>query len=186
VNVGAATEAELKEKKSRIEDALHATRAAVEEGVVPGGGVAMIRAMKALNGGGNLNLEGDEATGVKIVRNALTAPLRQIAENAGESGASSCAGDGIQEQRGWNALTDEYVDVMKAGILTPTKVERTACKTRRSCDPAAHHRLHRRREAQEEGRRRRPPPRPRRRWHGRMREWVEWMISSGYPGLSSG
>src|SRR5213082_2545949 len=88
INVGAASEAELKEKKARIEDALHATRAAVEEGVVAGGGVAMIRAMKALNGGGNLNLEGDEAAGVKIVRNALTAPLRQIAENAGESGAA--------------------------------------------------------------------------------------------------
>src|SRR3984885_435766 len=87
INVGAATEAELKEKKSRIEDALHATRAAVEEGVVAGGGVALIRAMKALNGGGNLKLEGDEAAGVKIVRNALTAPLRQIADNAGTSGS---------------------------------------------------------------------------------------------------
>src|SRR5687768_14481022 len=85
INVGAATEAELKEKKARIEDALHATRAAVEEGVVPGGGVALIRAMKALNGGSkgggpNLGFEGDEAAGVKIVRQALTAPLRQIAE----------------------------------------------------------------------------------------------------------
>ncbi len=87
INVGAATEAELKEKKARIEDALHATRAAVEEGVVAGGGVAMIRAMKALNGGGNLKLEGDEAAGVKIVRQALTAPLRQIADNAGTSGS---------------------------------------------------------------------------------------------------
>src|SRR3954462_88530 len=83
INVGAATEAELKEKKARIEDAQHPTRAAVEEGVVPGGGVAMIRAMKALNGGSNLNVSGDEAAGVKIVRLALTAPLRQIADNAG-------------------------------------------------------------------------------------------------------
>src|SRR5213082_395972 len=88
INVGAATEGELKEKKARIEDALHATRAAVEEGVVAGGGVAYIRALKALNGGGNLKLEGDEAAGVKIVRTANCAPLRQIAENAGTPGAA--------------------------------------------------------------------------------------------------
>ena len=127
INVGAATEAELKEKKARIEDALHATRAAVEEGVVPGGGVAFIRAMKALNGGGNLNLEGDEAAGVKIVRSALTAPLKQIAENAGTSG--SVVVRRVMESKsndGFNALTGEYVDVVKAGIITPTKVERTA------------------------------------------------------------
>src|SRR3954468_21285886 len=127
INVGAATEAELKEKKARIEDALHATRAAVEEGVVAGGGVALIRAMKALNGGGNLKTEGDEATGVKIVRNALTAPLKQIAENAGTSGSvvvrHVMESEGSQ---GWNALTGEYVDMIKAGVLTPTKVERTA------------------------------------------------------------
>ncbi len=127
INVGAATEAELKEKKARIEDALHATRAAVEEGVVPGGGVALIRAMKALNGGGNLNLEGDEALGVKIVRQALTSPLKQIAENAGTSG--SVVVRRVMESKdteGWNALTGEFVDVIKAGIITPTKVERTA------------------------------------------------------------
>src|SRR5436853_349564 len=88
INVGAATEAELKEKKSRIEDALHATRAAVSEGVVAGGGVALIRAMKALNGGGKLKLEGDEATGVKSVRQALTVPLRTLADNAGTSGSA--------------------------------------------------------------------------------------------------
>src|SRR5437868_6277296 len=127
INVGAATEAELKEKKSRIEDALHATRAAVEEGVAPGGGVAMIRAMKALNGGSNLSAQGDEATGVKIVRQALTWPLRQIAENAGTSG--SVVVRRVMEStanQGYNALTGEYVDVVKAGILTPTKVDRTA------------------------------------------------------------
>src|ERR671912_1071873 len=127
INVGAASEAELKEKKARIEDALHATRAAVAEGVVPGGGVAMIRAMKALNGGSNLETEGDESTGVKIVRQALTAPLRQIAENAGTSG--SVVVRRIMESKdnqGYNALTGEYVDVVKAGIITPTKVERTA------------------------------------------------------------
>jgi chaperonin GroEL len=127
INVGAATEAELKEKKARIEDALHATRAAVEEGVVAGGGVALIRAMKALNGGSNLKLEGDEAAGVKIVRQALTAPLRQIADNAGTSG--SVVVRRVLESKdneGYNALTGEYVDVVKAGIITPTKVERTA------------------------------------------------------------
>ena len=132
VNVGAASEAELKEKKARIEDALHATRAAVEEGVVAGGGVALIRAMKALNGGSksggpNLGMEGDEAAGVKIVRQALTSPLRQIAENAGTSG--SVVVRRVMESKdnaGYNALTGEYVDVVKAGIITPTKVERTA------------------------------------------------------------
>src|SRR2546421_7290990 len=127
INVGAATESELKEKKARIEDALHATRAAVEEGVVTGGGVALIRAMKALNGGSNLRLEGDEAAGVKIVRQALTAPMKQIAENAGTSG--SVVVRHVMEARdneGYNAMTGEYVDMIKAGILTPTKVERTA------------------------------------------------------------
>jgi chaperonin GroEL len=127
VNVGAASEAELKEKKARIEDALHATRAAVEEGVVAGGGVALIRALKALNGGSNLKLEGDEAAGVKIVRQALTAPLKQIAENAGTSG--SVVVRRVMESKdndGYNALTGEFVDVVKAGIITPTKVERTA------------------------------------------------------------
>jgi len=127
INVGAATEAEMKEKKARIEDALHATRAAVAEGVVAGGGVALIRAMKALNGGSNLKLEGDAALGVKIVRAALTSPLRQIAENAGEIGAVVVRR--VMESKdneGFNALTGEYVDMFKAGILTPTKVERTA------------------------------------------------------------
>jgi chaperonin GroEL len=127
INVGAATEAELKEKKARIEDALHATRAAVEEGVVAGGGVAYIRALKALNGGSNLKLEGDEAAGVKIVRAAMVAPLKQIAENAGTSG--SVVVRRVMESKdneGWNALTGEFVDVVKAGIITPTKVDRTA------------------------------------------------------------
>jgi chaperonin GroEL len=127
INVGAATEAELKEKKARIEDALHATRAAVEEGVVPGGGVAYIRALKALNGGSNLKLEGDEAAGVKIVRTAITSPLKQIAENAGTPGSVVVRRvmEG-KDNEGYNALTGEYVDMIKAGILTPTKVERTA------------------------------------------------------------
>src|SRR5439155_24881056 len=101
--------------------------AAVAEGVVSGGGTALIRALKALNGGGNLQLEGDEALGVKIVRQAITAPLRQIAENAGESGAVVVRR--IMESKdgdGFNALTGEYVNMFQAGILTPTKVERTA------------------------------------------------------------
>src|SRR2546423_562445 len=127
INVGAATEAELKEKKARIEDALHTTRAAIQEGVVAGGGVALIRAMKALNGGGNLKTEGDEATGVKIVRQALTIPLRTIADNSGTSG--SVVVRRVMESKGtqgWNALTDEYVDMPKAGSITPPKVERRA------------------------------------------------------------
>ena len=125
VNVGAATEAEMKEKKARIEDALHATRAAVEEGVVAGGGVALIRAGKLLD---KLQVaEGDEATGVRIVKQAIAAPLRQIAENAGFSG--SVVVRRVSEatnSEGFNALTGEYVDVIKAGIITPTKVERSA------------------------------------------------------------
>ena len=127
VNVGAATEAELKEKKARIEDALHATRAAVEEGVLPGGGTALIKAMSVLNGKSKLEVTGDEATGVKIVRQALMAPLKQIAQNAGHPGSVVVrhvmeSKDGV----GFNALTGEYVDMMKAGVLTPTKVERSA------------------------------------------------------------
>ncbi len=125
VNVGAATETEMKEKKARIEDALQATRAAVEEGVVAGGGVAMIRATRACNG--NLKLEGDEAVGAKIVRQALMAPLKQIAENAGTSGAVVVRRVlEAKDTEGYNALTGEYVDMFKAGVITPTKVERTA------------------------------------------------------------
>jgi chaperonin GroEL len=126
VNVGAATEAELKEKKARIEDALHATRAAVEEGVVAGGGVALIRALSALDNT-KLKLSEDESAGVKVVRTALLAPLKQIAENAGVSG--SVVARRVLESKdgeGFNALTGEYVDMFKAGILTPTKVDRTA------------------------------------------------------------
>jgi chaperonin GroEL len=136
VNVGAATEAELKEKKARIEDALHATRAAVAEGVVPGGGVALIRAMKALNGGKNLDLDGDASYGVKVVRKALTAPLWQIAENAGESG--SVVVRRVMESKdheGFNALTGEFVDVVKAGIITPKPPRRRM--TMRVTDMAA-------------------------------------------------
>ena len=125
INVGAATETEMKEKKARVEDALHATRAAVEEGIVPGGGVAFIRAQKALD---NLKgLEGDEAVGVQIVRRAIEEPLRQLADNAGQEGALI-----VQEVKarkgneGYNVATGEYGDLVKAGVVDPTKVTRSA------------------------------------------------------------
>jgi len=124
INVGAATETEMKEKKARVEDALHATRAAVEEGIVPGGGVALIRAQKALD---TLKLEGDEAIGLAIVRRAVEAPLRQLADNAGQEGALI-----VQEVKkrkgneGYNVATGEYVDLVKAGVVDPTKVTRSA------------------------------------------------------------
>src|SRR6201993_1630014 len=124
VSVGAATETEMKEKKARVEDALHATRAAVEEGVLPGGGVAYLRTQKALD---NLKLEGDEAVGVQIVRRALEFPTRQLADNADEEGALI-----VQEVKkrsgneGFNVATGEYEDLVKAGVVDPTKVVRTA------------------------------------------------------------
>jgi chaperonin GroEL len=125
IKVGAATETEMKEKKARVEDAMHATRAAVEEGIVPGGGVALARATAALE---KLKLEGDEQTGVNIVKRALQEPLRQIAENAGEEGAIVLGKvtDAKDSNFGYNALTGEYEDLVKAGVLDPTKVVRTA------------------------------------------------------------
>jgi len=126
VNVGAATETEMKEKKARVEDALHATRAAVEEGIVPGGGVALIRAAAALDKA-RKDARGDEKTGVDIVRRALEEPLRQIANNAGIEGAlvvqKVAAGEGAF---GYNADTDTYEDMIKAGVPDPTKVTRSA------------------------------------------------------------
>jgi chaperonin GroEL len=124
IQVGAATEAALKEKKALVEDALHATRAAVEEGVVVGGGVALIRAEKALVG---LDLPGDEALGVAIVRQALTAPLLQIVANAGAEPAVVL--NRVREAGGnfgFNAATEEYEDLTKVGVIDPTKVVRTA------------------------------------------------------------
>src|SRR4051795_2675941 len=125
INVGAATETEMKEKKARVEDALHATRAAVEEGIVPGGGVAFIRTQKALD---NMkDLEGDEQVGVSIVRRAIEEPLRQLADNAGQEGALI-----VQEVKkrkgseGYNVATGEYTDLVKAGVVDPTKVTRSA------------------------------------------------------------
>ncbi len=126
VNVGAATETEMKEKKARVEDALHATRAAVEEGIVPGGGVALIRAAAGLDATRE-NVDGDEKTGVDIVRRALEEPLRQIADNAGVEGAlvvqKVASGEG---NLGYNADTDAYEDMIQAGVPDPTKVTRSA------------------------------------------------------------
>jgi chaperonin GroEL len=124
IKVGAATEVELKEKKHRIEDAVSATRAAVEEGIVPGGGVTLVRAEAVLDG---LGLEGDEATGAKIVRNALSEPARRIAQNAGFEGSVV-----VQQLRGetgdngFDAATGEWVDMVKTGIIDPAKVTRSA------------------------------------------------------------
>ena len=124
IHVGAATETEMKEKKARVEDALNATRAAVEEGIVPGGGVALLRAGKALD---KLTLEGEEQSGVTLVRRALEEPIRQIANNAGAEG--SVVVEKVKDQKGgfgFNAETGKYEDLMKAGIIDPTKVTRFA------------------------------------------------------------
>src|SRR6266536_587821 len=125
IKVGAATETEMKEKKARVEDAMHATRAAVEEGIVPGGGVAFIRALPALE---KLKLDHDDQIGVNIVKRALEEPLRQIVGNAGEEGAVVIGK--IRENKensfGYNAQTNEFVDLVKAGVIDPTKVTRTA------------------------------------------------------------
>ncbi len=125
IKVGAATETEMKEKKARVEDALHATRAAVEEGIVPGGGVALLRAAKVLN---DLKLEGDEQIGVDMVKRACEEPLRQIVANAGYEGA--IVAEKVRENSnpnfGFNAETGQYEDLVAAGVIDPTKVTRTA------------------------------------------------------------
>ena len=124
VKVGAATETELKEKKARVEDAMHATKAAVEEGIVPGGGVALLRCQKILE---DLKVEGDMQIGVNIVKRAMEEPMRQIANNAGHEG--SIVVEKVKEMEqdvGFNALTEEYENMIKGGILDPTKVVRTA------------------------------------------------------------
>ncbi|MCP4849660.1 MAG: chaperonin GroEL, partial [Verrucomicrobiaceae bacterium] len=122
INVGAATETEMKEKKARVEDALHATRAAVEEGIVAGGGTALVRAQGALS---KLKLKGDEATGVDIVSRAIEAPLRQLASNAGREGALIV--ENVKTgTKGYNVATDKYEDLIKAGVVDPTKVTRSA------------------------------------------------------------
>jgi chaperonin GroEL len=125
IKVGAPTEAAMKEKKARVEDALHACRAAVEEGILPGGGVSVLRAIPAID---KLKLDGDERIGADIVKRALSAPIKQISENAGVDG--SIVAQKIMESKeqnfGYNALTHEYGDLIKMGVIVPTKVERTA------------------------------------------------------------
>jgi chaperonin GroEL len=125
IKVGAATETEMKEKKARVEDAMHATKAAVEEGLVPGGGVALIRAAKALDG---LKLEGDQKVGLELIRRAIEEPLRWIATNAGQEGSIVVAR--VKEAKnageGYNASTDKYEDMVAAGVIDPTKVVRSA------------------------------------------------------------
>jgi chaperonin GroEL len=124
INVGAATETEMKEKKARVEDALNATKAAGEEGIVPGGGVAFLRCVPGLD---KLKLEGDQQIGVNIVKRALEEPIRQIANNAGAEGSVvTQKAKGLETNTGYDAAMDEYVDMMKAGIIDPTKVCRTA------------------------------------------------------------
>src|SRR5215469_9758417 len=125
IKVGAATETEMKEKKARVEDAMHATRAAVEEGIVPGGGVALVRCTKAIE---DLKLQGDEAIGAQIVRRALEEPLRQIVQNSGEEGAVVVGKirESKEQNFGLNAQTGQFEDLVKAGVIDPTKVTRTA------------------------------------------------------------
>ena len=124
INVGAATETEMKEKKARVEDALHATRAAVEEGIIPGGGVALIRALPTLE---KLTLKGDEGVGVAIIKRALEEPIRQLVNNAGLEG--SIVVQQVKQEKanvGYDVNQDEYVDMIQAGVIDPTKVTRTA------------------------------------------------------------
>jgi chaperonin GroEL len=124
INVGAATEVEMKEKKARVEDALHATRAAVEEGIVPGGGVTLLRASEVIKG---LSLEGEEKLGAEIIYKALSEPVRMIATNAGVEG--SIVIERLRSEKGamgYNAATQKYEDLLKAGVVDPTKVTRSA------------------------------------------------------------
>ncbi len=127
INVGAATEVEMKEKKARVEDALHACRAAVEEGILAGGGTAVLRCDAALDAAYK-KVRGDEKTGVEIIRRALRAPIKQIAENAGLDGSIVCqkVQEGKDKNFGYNALTEEYGDLIKMGVIVPLKVERVA------------------------------------------------------------
>src|SRR3546814_2746763 len=126
IKVGGATEVEVKERKDRVDDALHATRAAVEEGIVPGGGTALLYATKALDGLKGAN--DDQTRGIDIIRKALSSPVRQIAQNAGHDGAV-VSGNLLRENdesKGFNASTDVYENLVAAGVIDPTKVVRTA------------------------------------------------------------
>jgi chaperonin GroEL len=127
INVGAATEVEMKEKKARVEDALHACRAAVEEGILPGGGVSVLRARKALEKA-KKDMVGDEKVGADIIYRALAAPAKQIAANGGLDGSivAQKIEDSNETNFGFNAMTGQYEDLVKAGVIVPTKVERVA------------------------------------------------------------
>ncbi len=151
IKVGAATETEMKEKKARVEDAMHATRAAVEEGIVPGGGVALARCAASLD---KVKAEGDEQIGINIVKRAITEPLRQIVENAGEEGAVILGKvlESKESNYGFNAFSNEYEDLVKAGVLDPTKVVRTALQNAGSiAQPDAHDRSPGRGDSRKEG-----------------------------------
>jgi chaperonin GroEL len=128
IKVGAATETEMKEKKARVEDAMHATRAAVEEGIVPGGGVALVRASKVLDDFKVDSEDADEQIGVNIIKRALEEPLRQIAQNAGREGAVIVGKikESDSESYGFNAATEKFEDLVAAGVIDPAKVTRTA------------------------------------------------------------
>jgi len=124
IKVGAATETEMKEKKARVEDAMHATKAAVEEGIVPGGGVALLRGAKALD---KLKLEGDQLVGLQIIKRAIEEPMRWIAINAGQEGSIVVAKvRDMKQDEGFNAATETYEDLVKAGVIDPAKVVRNA------------------------------------------------------------
>src|SRR4029450_13183581 len=124
IKVGAATETEMKEKKARVEDAMHATKAAVEEGIVPGGGVALLRAAEGLR---RLKLSGDQQIGVNIVARAIEEPLRWIATNAGEEGSIVVQKvREMKDEEGFNALTDKYENLVQCGVIDPTRVVRSA------------------------------------------------------------
>ena len=173
IKVGGATEVEVKERKDRVDDALNATRAAVEEGIVAGGGVALLRAAFKLNIKGDND---DQNAGIAIVRRALEAPIRQIAENAGVEG--SIVVGKVRESKddnfGFNAQTEEYVDMIKAGIIDPAKVVRIALQDAASVAGLHdHHRSGDRRSA-EEGRRRR-------RRHAAAAAWAAWATWTSNP-----
>ena len=165
IKVGAATETEMKEKKARVEDAMHATRAAVEEGIVPGGGVALARCAASLE---KVKAEGDEQIGINIVKRAITEPLRQIVENAGEEGAVILGKvlEAKDTNFGFNAFTNEYEDLVVPGVARPdeSRAHRPA-ERRLHRQPDAHHRSPGSGDSRKEGSSR--PRRPRRRRHGR-------------------
>ena len=178
IKVGGATEVEVKERKDRVDDALHATRAAVEEGIVPGGGTALLFATKVLASLAPAN--NDQKVGVDIVRRALQAPVRQIAENAGHDGAVVAGKllESSDSNHGFDAQTGEYTDLIKAGIIDPARWCAPPAGRRLGRRPADHHRSHDRREAQEG----RGSPCRAAAWAA----WATWTSKSGLPSVHPG